>query len=239
MACVSILTITVNQTHRIFLKITFLLNTCIRCIQPYLSWITSGYTGTFFRCIPMVFRLWEISLRELFTAEFHTNRRCLGLFTWVNPVRVWIKSCICTTMSLLALIVLLRHGKHNSVFFMLQWAYCWQWTVGEPLCASEHTQDCSLIDAVKLVARAKRFAWLFHRKWNIHFLEDIYLLYLSPILNVSCIFMSTFLEQKYLSCLSLNIWSFHTQLFCNCYCAFFQSFRFLTDGWCSLAFCQL
>lgn len=117
MACVSILTITVNQAHRVFLKITFLLNICIRCIQPYHSWNSSGYTMTFFWCILIVFGLGEISLRKLFTAEFHTNRRCLGLFTWVNPVRVWIKSCICTTMSLLALIVLLRHGKHNSVLY--------------------------------------------------------------------------------------------------------------------------
>lgn len=78
--------------------------------------------NAFFWCILLVFWWGEVSLRKFFTAEFRTNGRCLCVLTWVNPVQVWIKSCIWATMSLLAPIVLLRHGKRNSVFFMLQWA---------------------------------------------------------------------------------------------------------------------
>lgn len=112
-------------------------------LQCYLAWTEKAVTECnqcLFRCMLMLFWLGEISLRKFFTAEFLTNGRCLGVFTWVNPVQVWTKkSCLSYPGLVSSDCIAEAWGDVARCSLCYSQLSCSMWTVGEPLCTSEHT----------------------------------------------------------------------------------------------------
>lgn len=123
----------------------------------------------FFRWMVMLFWLWEISLRKLIIAEFHINGRCLGVFTWINPVQVWGKNPSYLSYHVLVSSDCIAEAwgdvTHSSLCYSK--LSCSWWTVGEPLCTSERTRV--FLDWRLQVPR--HLPDFCHRKWTIHFLQ--------------------------------------------------------------------